>query len=285
MNVSIIGLGLIGGSLALSLRQKGFTKSITGYDRNPVHGTRALELGIVDQVVNSIEELSDTDLLILAIPVDYSSALLPKLLNMVSSKTIITDVGSTKSGICQNVKDHPRRVQYVAAHPIAGTEFTGPDAAFDGLFDQKRLIICDPDLSRPDALELVQKMYESVGMKVVFMGSEEHDLHAAYVSHLSHIISFTLGLTVLDIEKDREQIFNLASSGFASTARLAKSSSEMWAPIFQQNSNHLPKAIDQFINYLSQFRDAIESNDPDKTKALMNEANKIRKILKEIDGQ
>ena len=232
-----------------------------------------------------MDALRDTDLLILAIPVNYSRELLPEVLDMVSDKTIVTDVGSTKSGICQNVLSHPKRKQYVAAHPIAGTEFTGPEAAFDGLFENKRLIICDQELSDQASMETVRDIFQKIGMEVVFMGSEDHDLHAAYVSHLSHIISFTLGLTVLDIEKDKEQIYNLASSGFASTARLAKSSSAMWAPIFQQNANHLPKAIDQFINYLSQFKEAIESDDPEKTIKLMDEANRIRKILKEINGE
>jgi prephenate dehydrogenase len=278
----IIGLGLIGGSLALSLREKEFSNAITGYDVNPFHATQALELGLIDKLQTIDEICNNCEFIILAIPVNQARKLLPELLNKISDKTIITDMGSTKNGICKAVENHKNRKQFVATHPIAGTENTGPSAAVRDLFKNKITIICEKEKSGKSSLQAVKKMYDSLEMKTIYMQPDEHDLHVAYVSHLSHISSFMLGNTVLEIEKNEKNIFNLAGSGFASTVRLAKSSPEMWAPIFEQNSSHLLNALDEYIEQLKNFRQLIQKKDIENMKKEMARANRIRKILEGI---
>jgi len=279
MDICIIGLGLIGGSLARDLRHRQLANHIYGVDHNEVHTEQALQMGLVDEVLSLSEGLAKSDLIVLAIPVDAARKLLAPILDQLSEQQTVMDMGSTKAGICAEVKDHPQRHRYVAAHPIAGTEYSGPGAAILGLYQDKVMILCDPEKSAADALQQVRQLSESVGLQVVEMPAEEHDKHLAYVSHLSHVSSFTLGLTVLDIEKSERTILDLAGSGFASTVRLAKSSPEMWAPIFEQNKPYLLEALNAYLQHLTEFRDLIEAGDTAGTTQRMQEANEIRRIL------
>ena len=265
--------------MALDLRSNGFASRIYGFDNNENHCQQAMELGLVDQILPPEQSLEQSDLMILAIPVQHIVTVLPELLNQVNSQIII-DVGSTKQLATETVKDHPSRSNYVATHPMAGTEFSGPAAAIKDLFKDKVTIFCDVELSSQHALDLTTKMYQSLGMPIISMNSVDHDLHAAYVSHISHISSFALALTVLKKEKDAENIFHLASGGFDSTVRLAKSSAEMWTPIFTQNSENVINVLDTYISELQQFRKAIETQDTEGLKTIIKEANRIRKILK-----
>ncbi len=276
--VTIIGLGLIGGSLALDLKSQ-LNISVTGVDNNPSNLQLASELNLVDKVQSLDDSLVNADIVIIAIPVDSIEDLLPQILDKVNETTVVLDVGSTKTDICKAVRSHPNRRQYVAAHPLAGTEYSGPQAAITGLFRGKKNIICDKELSDPEAVTLTTKLFNSIGMQTYYLSSESHDKHLAYVSHLSHITSFTLSLTVLDIEKDDEQILNLASTGFDSTVRLAKSNPKTWTPILVKNNEHLSLAIGQYIEHLQEFKRALEQEDRAHTEALMLKANTIKHLL------
>ena len=279
MVVLIIGLGLIGGSLAIDIREKRIAERIIGIDRNVKNAEDAFSIGLVDEISNIDDAVPAADLIIIAVPVDQTKLILPDVLGRINSTTVVIDVGSTKEGICRTADQHKNRSNFVATHPIAGTENCGPLAAFPGLFKGKLTIICDSMKSADFALARTEVLYTSIGMQIINMKSKEHDLHAAYVSHLSHISSFTLGMTVLDIEKSEEAIFKLAGSGFASTVRLAKSSPEMWAPIFEQNSHHLSKALNAYIENLKLFKELIEKKETDRIYSLIEEANDIRRIL------
>jgi len=276
--ITIIGLGLIGGSLAVDLKSQ-LNITVIGVDQSIKHCNLAQELHLVDQVMSLDVGIQAADIVIIAIPVDQIESLLPKVLTQVKDQTIVLDVGSTKTAICAAVKDHPKRNQYVAAHPLAGTEYSGPQAAMRGLFYGKKNIICDRELSDQRAIETTQKLFNSLGMQSYFQSSESHDKHLAYVSHLSHITSFTLGLTVLDIMQDESQILNLASTGFESTVRLAKSSPQTWSPILSKNREHLSVAIGQYIEHLNTFKQALDQDDRDQTVSLMLKANAIKKLL------
>lgn len=278
MKIAIVGLGLIGGSLAKDLRSQ-INVHVIGVDSNESHRLLAISLGLVDEVMELSAAVEKADMIILATPVNIIERLLPKILDEISNDTIVTDVGSTKVDICRSVKNHKNRSRYVASHPLAGTEFSGPEAAIKGLFVGAKNIIVDEELSDKEAVKVTQKVYESVGMKTFFLKAEEHDRHLAYVSHLSHVTSFALGLTVLNIEKDEKQIFNLASTGFSSTARLAKSSPDTWSAIFRKNDRYLIEAIDGYIKHLNEFKTAIEKQDKTSLNSLMKEANQIKKIL------
>ena len=279
-NLSIFGLGLIGGSFALAVKNKFPGIKIYGVDQNANHAQKALELNIIDEIKSADDKIVlASDLIILAIPVSAIYVILPELLSKISNKTVVIDTGSTKSSICESVTKHPKRTQFVAAHPIAGTEYSGPEAAFPKLFEGKKNIICEFELSSNLAKKYANWLFETAGMNNIFMDTENHDKHLAYVSHLSHISSFMLGLTVLNIEKDEKNILNLAGSGFASTVRLAKSSPDMWAPIFKQNKTHLNKALDEYILQLKVFRENLEAGNIDELKSLMLKANQIRKVL------
>ncbi len=279
MVVTIIGLGLIGGSLGLSLKQNGFASKIIGVDNNPNHAKEAQKLEIVDEVMNLEEAIEASRLVLLAIPVNIAKIILPTILDLAKPETVVVDMGSTKLGICEAVANHQNRQCFVASHPIAGTENSGPSAAFPTLFMQKVAIICEKDLSGKYALGLTERLYKSMYMKLIYMNPEDHDRHIAYVSHLSHITSFALGLTVLEVEKDEKTIFNMAGSGFASTARLAKSSPQMWAPIFEQNSKNLSNVLEAYIDNLKLFKKYIDSGNSDEIHKLMAGANRIRKVL------
>jgi prephenate dehydrogenase len=279
MKVTIIGLGLIGGSIALGLRKAGLATELFGVDMNAEHGTKALELGLVDKILPEDQAIEKADLVILAIPVNALNAFLPSVLDLIKKDTVVVDAGSTKGSICKSVMHHPKRNQFVAAHPIAGTENSGPQAAFQGLFKGKTNIICESGKSSPQALALSLKVFDALEMKTIFMESEEHDRHVAYVSHLSHVSAFLLGQTVLDIEKDEKNIFDLAGSGFASTVRLAKSSPDMWAPIFEQNSEYLSQALLEYIMHLQRFHYHLMKHDTKELHLILSKANEIRRIL------
>jgi prephenate dehydrogenase len=279
MKATVVGLGLIGGSIALDLRKAGMVSEFVGVDVSDTHGKEALELGLVDKVLPEDKALAGADLVILAIPVNALGALLPSILDAVSEKAVVIDTGSTKTQICKAVSAHPRREQFVAAHPLAGTENSGPSAAFEGLFAGKTNIICEKDKSSDEALAVAQNVFDTLGMRTIFMEPEEHDKHVAYVSHLSHVSAFLLGHTVLDIEKDEKNIFNLAGSGFASTVRLAKSSPDMWTPIFDQNMEYLSQALMEYIMHLQRFHYHLTKRDTKEVHKIMSRANEIRRVL------
>ncbi len=280
MIVTIIGLGLIGGSMALDLKNRGFASKIIGVDNNLNHINVAKLSNIIDDSANMEDAVKESDLIIIATPIDATRKLLPLVLNLTKgSIKVVTDVGSTKAGLAQTVKDHQNRKQYVASHPMAGTEFSGPMAAISRLFDYKNAIICDQEESSEFALSLVKQMYETLNMKMIFMDSQQHDVSAAYVSHMSHISSYVLSLSVLEKEKDEKRILNLASGGFASTVRLAKSSADMWIPIFEQNSLYILEVIDTYLEKLNDFKSSIQDNNKEKLQELISQANEIQKIL------
>ena len=278
MKVAVVGLGLIGGSIARDLKAQ-INVTVYGVDSNSEHCRRAAELELVHDIASIGDVTLDSDVIIIATPVDIIEQLLPQVLDTIGPKTVVIDVGSTKSDICRIVSDHPNRNQFVAAHPLAGTEFSGPEAALKGLFADAKNIICEREKSNPKALNTALQVFESMGMHSLFMSPEEHDRHLAYVSHLSHVTSFSLGLTVLDIEKDEKQIFNLASTGFRSTSRLAKSNPQTWKAIFGRNRKYLGEALEGYINTLTEFKNAIQANDIDKMEDMMKEANDIKRIL------
>ena len=279
MNISIIGLGLIGGSFAIDLRKAGLATELLGVDSSPEHAARALALGLVDRVVTLDEALRQSDVLLLAVPVNAIEALLPKILGAVRPAQTVIDLGSTKLQIAEAVRQHPNRARYVAAHPMAGTENAGPDAALAGLFRDKTVLLCDLEWSAPDACKTALEIFHAVGLKFEFMSSEQHDRHAAYVSHLSHVAAYALSLAVQSEEKAGYAVPRLAGGGFASTVRLAKSAPEMWVPIFEQNREHILTAIDAFSDRLRTFRQCIAESDPARLEALIREANRIRELL------
>lgn len=283
MKISIVGVGLLGGSLALQAKEKELVQKVVGVDINPAHAEKALELGIVDEISSLEEAAQTTDLVVLATPVNVVIKQLPQVLNLINDHTIVMDLGSTKGMICKAVENHPRRHQFVAAHPIAGTENSGPEAAFPGLLKRKIMIFCNKEQSSPYALEKMMDLCEKLEMRLSFMDADEHDRHLAYVSHLSHISSFALGITVLDKEKDEKSIFEMAGSGFSSTVRLAKSSPDMWAPIFTQNTQNISMALEAYIQKLQYLKQLIDAQDEVRSKEVMHQANEIRRVLQGID--
>ena len=280
-NISIIGVGLIGGSFALNLRAIYKDAFIQGIDQNDAHIAEAIDLGLIDNKGN-LESIGQSDLVVLATPVNTALKLLPKILNRLSPKALAVDMGSTKSLICQAVDGHPKRAQFLANHPIAGTEFSGPSAAHLSLFKNKTNIICDIEKTDPELSKSVLDIFEAIGMKVRYMDSKAHDKHIAYVSHLSHISSFMLGKTVIEKEKNERNIFDMAGSGFESTVRLAKSSPEMWAPIFEQNKSNVIETLEEYIQNLNHFKALMESDDFEAIRSEMENTNYIKTILKGI---
>jgi prephenate dehydrogenase len=285
MNVTIVGLGLIGGSLALAIKKTGFCQHVVGVDANPAHAKQAVDLHLVEEVLTLDRALAGAQLVLVATPVKAIVDLLPSLLDAIDANTIVADMGSTKVAICDAVRLHPRRGRFVGAHPIAGTENSGPGAALEDLFSGKLAILCDEELSDPDAVSVIRRMFDMIRMRLVSMSSDAHDRHVAYVSHISHISSFVLATTVLEIEKSAATIFDLAGSGFESTVRLAKSSPDMWAPIFEQNTRYVCEALDAYIRKIQAFRDRIGHGDFAGLHAEMSHANEIRRILAGINGR
>ena len=275
MNITVIGLGLIGGSFAKSLKAIRPDYHFTGSDISKENESRALELGLVDEILPYDQAIDKADVILLAIPVDAIIRLLPSLLSKIESHQLVLDFGSTKDTIGKCVSGHQNRPNFLAAHPMAGTEHTGPDAAFSGLFVNKVLILCDTDLTDQKLLQKAEGIFDLLEFKTIRMDSKAHDKHIAYVSHLSHVSSFMLGLTVLDVEKNETNIFNMAGSGFQSTVRLAMSSPAMWAPIFIQNKSNVQEALKQYIEKLEIFQHALESEDEQLLVELMTRANDI----------
>jgi prephenate dehydrogenase len=279
MIVAIIGLGLIGGSLGISLRNKAGITRILGIDSQQEHASKALKLGLVDEIIALNEAIKIADVFIVSTPMDSMVKIIPDLLSGIAEHQIIFDVGSTKMQLAEAIRLHPKRSRFVAAHPMAGTEFSGPEAAIPNLFEGKFTVLCDIELSAPDALETVSQLFAALNMKILVLDSKSHDVHTAYVSHISHISSFALALTVLAKEKDENRIFELAGSGFSSTVRLAKSSPDTWIPIFRQNRDNVLDVLDEHINQLSQFRSLLIKNDFDTFHTLIEEANAIKRII------
>lgn len=277
MNVVVIGVGLIGGSMAMGVR--GFETKIIGIDASEKNLAKAKELGIIDESMPLDQALQVADLILLSIPVDAARELLPHILDTMREDAVVIDAGSTKAGICGKVRNHPRRKNFVASHPMAGTEYSGPEAAMRNLFNGARTIICESELSSDFALKRAQTLYQMLGMTILYMTAEDHDKHIAYVSHLTHVIAYALSITVQEIEKDEERIFDMAGSGFASTVRIAKSSSQMWTPIFRQNSAYLINSIDKYIDVLNQFKTLIAENKTEELYSLISDANKIKEVL------
>ncbi|MCB0511931.1 MAG: prephenate dehydrogenase [Bacteroidetes bacterium] len=280
MNVAIFGMGLIGGSVAKDLKARHFATEIIGVGRTALTNQKALDLKLVDRVLSKEEALKIADLVVLTVPVNALVDELLFVLDNIESHQVVTDMGSTKGAIVDAVKNHKNRNRFVASHPMAGTENSGPTAAIHNLFDHKVCIICDKENSDSDAVELVEQMYQSLKMNLKYMDAHQHDIHAAYVSHISHISSFVLAATVLEKEKDESAILEMAGGGFESTVRLAKSSPEMWTPIFIQNKTNILEVLDTYIEKMYSFRNYINKGKYDELNQFMKDANQIKKILK-----
>ncbi len=284
MKIGIVGVGLIGGSLALDLKASGFAKKVIGVESDAARAKKALELGLVQELRSLNETAGLVDLLIFAIPSGAIAKAVYGALTLVKTGTTVTDMGSTKKKICDAVAAHSRRAQFVASHPMAGTEDSGPSAALRGMFSGKIAVLCEAEKSGAEHVTRIENMYTALGMRLIRMNPDEHDLHVAYVSHLSHISSFVLANTVITKETDTSAIFNLAGGGFASTVRLAKSSPETWASVFIQNRAYVLRAVEDYMAHLREFRRAIVAQDEKGMKKLMLKANRIRRVLKNMDS-
>jgi prephenate dehydrogenase len=270
MIVTIIGTGLIGGSMALTLKEKGFATKVIGVDAREQHLSQALALGIIDEA----HSLQDA-----VAPINAAENLLPQILD-ITNKQVVMDVGSTKNNICKIVEEHPKRGRFVATHPMWGTEYSGPEAAVKNAFTDKATVICSKEASDPDAAALVEQAYQTLGMHLIYMEAAAHDVHVAYISHISHITSFALANTVLEKEREEDAIFELASGGFESTVRLAKSNPSMWVPILMQNKENVLDVLNEHISQLRKFKASLEKEDPDYLLELIEKANGIKRILK-----
>lgn len=281
MNIAIIGVGLMGGSFALSLKEHSLAKHILGIDQNSTNANRALSLGLIDEVISfdDIANREDIELIVITIPVNIIPQVAIKLLNKVRPNQIIMDMGSTKAELCEMILSHKNRNRFVATHPMWGTEHSGPDAAVKGAFKGRALVICESELSDSDAVKVVENIYSTIGMRVTYMNSEQHDLHAAYVSHISHITSYALALTVLEKEREEDRIFDLSGAGFESTVRLAKSSPSMWTPIFVQNKYNVLDVLREHIHQLQVLRRMIERDDVKGINEAITKANTITEVL------
>ncbi len=277
--IAIIGVGLIGGSLAIQLHEKKLSSRLIGVESSPEHAAKALELELVDEVLPLEAAIAAADVIILAIPVDSMVLLLPSVLDKIDRQMVL-DLGSTKSQLVEVISQHPKRGRFCATHPMWGTEYSGPSAAVKGAYENKAVILCNPEQTDEDVLEWVKHMFTKIGMRQLVMEAKAHDLHAAYVSHISHITSFALANTVLEKEKEENAIFELASAGFESTVRLAKSNPAMWVPIFLQNKVNILDVLNEHIEQLKKFRDSIRDDETEALRTLIEDANKIRRIIK-----
>jgi prephenate dehydrogenase len=278
MKIYIVGIGLIGGSMGLDIKTIYPDATVYGVDNNESHLQQALALGVIDEAA-TLENVSDADFVIVSVPVDVAITVLPEVLDLIGENTIVFEVGSTKVPICEVVSSHPKRRNFIATHPIAGTEFSGPSAAITGLFQGKTNIICEVERTAFKLQEKALDLFKAIGMRIRYMEPKSHDKHIAYMSHLSHISSFMLGKTVINKEKDEQDIFDMAGSGFESTVRLAKSSPAMWTPIFKQNRKQVVKTLDEYISNLTHFKDLLISEDYDAIYEEMQSVNKIKEIL------
>ena len=277
-NFAIVGVGLMGGSLALKCRKNGLADRIVGVDSNPVHVTKAIEMGLVDEFMSLEDAVKMSDVVILAVPVGAIAAMLPDVLNHVTHQVVI-DMGSTKSAMVKAVEFHPNRGRYVASHPMWGTEYSGPEAAVEAAFQDKAVILCNAADSDADAVAFAKLMFEALSMHIIEMDAQDHDLHAAYVSHISHITSFALANTVLEKENEDRAIFEMASAGFESTVRLAKSNPEMWTPILMQNRENVLDVLNEHISQLRKFKSCLEKENWEYLNELMSKANQIKRII------
>ncbi len=281
MNLVIIGVGLIGGSFAKDIKRLYPDANIIGIDKKEAHVDEALELQLVDQK-GTYDALATADMVFVSIPVDALVKELPKILDAVGDETVVMDAGSTKKLICETVDNHPKRRNFLACHPIAGTEFSGPSAAINGLYEGKTNIICEVEKTAFKLQEKALEVFQKLKMRIRYMNPEAHDKHIAYVSHLSHISSFMLGKTVIEKEKNERDIFDMAGSGFESTVRLAKSSPDMWTPIFEQNKENVVETLEEYIHNLERFKQLLLSGDFENVYKEMNNTNRIKQILKGI---
>lgn len=280
MTITIIGVGLIGGSMALCLKETGMAEKVIGVGASADSIAQALQLGIIDEALPLEEAVKQADIIYIAIPVDATIDVVLQVMDIIHENQVVIDAGSTKNALCDAVKDHPMRKQFVATHPMWGTEFSGPAAAVKGAFAGRACVICDKEKSSAKALGAVEKIYKDLGMHVIYMNAENHDVHAAYISHISHITSFALANTVLEKEKEEDAIFEMAGGGFESTVRLAKSNAAMWAPIFMQNKENVLDVLNEHISQLRKFKASIEKENMNYLVELIENANKIKRILK-----
>lgn len=283
MKLAIIGIGLIGGSFALRSKKFNLFKKIIGVDKNPAHLEEAKKLRIIDCALPLEQAIEQSDIIMIAVPVENTMQLLPEVLNHITPEQLVFDVASTKLSIIDAVKNHPMRRNYVASHPMWGTENSGPGAATENAFENRVLVICDAQDSSPEKVQLLRDIYTQLGMNIIEMEAHEHDVHTAYVSHISHVTSYALANTVLEKEKQEERIFQLASSGFSSTVRLAKSHAAMWVPIFKHNRDNVLDVLDEHINQLEQFRKDLILENYENVEKFINNANRIRGILGKKD--
>lgn len=279
-NVTIIGVGLISGSLALSMREKGFAKHIIGVSKTKESEQKALELGIIDEALPLEEAIRKSDFIYIAIPVDATVPVTLQVLNLINENQVVADAGGTKFAVCSALENHPMRKRFVATHPMWGTEYSGPEAAVSNGFIGRACVICDKEKSDPAVVQTVENICRALGMHIVYMEAEAHDIHAAYVSHISHITSFALANTVLEKEKEEDAIFDLAGGGFESTVRLAKSNPDTWVPIFMQNRENVLDVLNEHISQLRKFKSCLEKENTEYLKELIEQANKIQKIIK-----
>ena len=276
--VTIVGVGLIGGSFSLALKDAGLVKKVIGIPHGD-SAERALKLGLIDEILPLEEAVPQSDLIYVAIPVDSTIPMVTKILDLMTDRQFVADAGSTKQALCEAVAAHPLRARFVATHPMWGTEYSGPDAAVHHAFQGRSCVICEKEKSAPAVVDAMESVYRTLGMHMVYMDPANHDVHAAYVSHISHITSFALANTVLEKEREEDAIFQLAGGGFESTVRLAKSSPDMWAPIFMQNRDNVLDVLNEHIMQLRKFKSCLEKENMGYLQELMENANKIRRIL------
>ncbi|HTQ64813.1 MAG TPA: prephenate dehydrogenase [Puia sp.] len=279
-SITIVGVGLISGSFSLALKERGLVRNVIGVSRTEASIKKAMELGLIDEAMPLEEAVNKSDLIYVAIPVDVTVPVMRQIMDLANGRQIVADAGSTKNVLCEALADHPMRKRFVATHPMWGTEYSGPEAAVREAFAGRSCVICEKEKSDPDAVETMEDIYKRLGMHLVYMDPFHHDVHAAYVSHISHITSFALANTVLEKEKEEDAIFELAGGGFESTVRLAKSSPSMWAPIFMQNRENVLDVLNEHISQLRKFKSCLEKENYEYLVELMQNANKIRKIIK-----
>jgi prephenate dehydrogenase len=278
--VTIVGVGLISGSFSLALKEKGLVKKVIGVSRTPASTQKALELGLIDEALPLEEAVRQSDLIYVAIPVDVTIPMIMKIMDLVTDKQIVADAGSTKHALCAALDEHPMRKQFVATHPMWGTEYSGPEAAVRNAFVGRVCVICEKEKSDPVAVQRVEEVYRQLGMHLTYMDADAHDMHAAYVSHISHITSFALANTVLEKEREDDAIFELAGGGFESTVRLAKSNPAMWVPIFMQNRENVLDVLNEHISQLRKFKSCLEKENYEYLQELIENANRIGRIIK-----
>lgn len=278
--VTIVGVGLISGSFSLALKERALVKKVIGVSRTEASAQKAIELGLIDEALPLEEAVKQADLIYVAIPVDATIGVMQQVMDMITDKQIVADAGSTKHALCAALANHPMRHRFVATHPMWGTEYSGPEAAVRNAFAGRSCVICEKEKSDAAAVASIEEVYRQLGMHLAYMDADSHDMHTAYISHISHITSFALANTVLEKEKEEGTIFDLAGGGFESTVRLAKSNPAMWVPIFKQNREHVLDVLNEHISQLRKFKACLEKENYDYLLELIEQANKIKRILK-----